>query len=1149
MDKKRIIVLVAIVIILIVVFCIYYFISVKKQVFADLIIEPGNLSFTPQELEAGDSVTINAKISNIGDKKAKNILVQFFNGNPEKMGEKIQEIRIDFIESKQNKDVSINGEASFGLQDIYILIDPNNEIQESNEENNKTGIQIMAVLPIIETKDLSKEEFLQDTSIKELYNIVRDEGFSELVSASHITHSDKTESIRGVFTSEQDKVGYLLKFDSEEYELYEEPFFMEIEGEEGKNIAFITGETRMEVKDGKLFTNGQASSCDKTHCWGSCIVYNIFVNQITSEVLKYVCKACYYAVFAPIPEPVHIAAPCATCAGIVGTIAGVCGGLCLHDSCLYCMSDSCGDSKWIGSPYCYDDKLLYQEYDGYSCSNPITIGDILPGAPDVNSFVNTSHCDKYKGPKLKEDCPVGRFKKLGFGESYCSFDYKQILRDELLRQGYCDAEQQKCLTRDYSVPQAVDDCSQYDCQYHIEEGKKSYCKDAKCICCETDMYCLEQTQVGEDLGYVCIDSETLGRRYRFNNYKCQDSPADWDVAKTCFEYMEFENVKEKDCTEEYIWGPWECKSDNKTRFRKYGLYDLKCEDNECKPKVLITEGESEFYSCTNYCFEGECVECLHDDHCGEDSVNWEDWKCDGEDGLKRKGNWLDYRCTEEHECKLETKEKLETRLCPNDLPKCASAINECVECISNDQCAISQVCGPDYKCVGCTKDDECPEDILTESSRCDGNTLIKEEFRYKYSCEDGACKKGEAQLVGSSEQVCDGTCYQGKCVDCVIDADCGPISYGTWQGDWYCKTDSIAARESGHYASKCIDKSYCITEQVAASEEEKECAANERCQLGECIKKYGLIVGESGKVVRFSENPTDSSDFTTLSTPSGFTNNLYDVDFYPGGALIAGNSQGSILQYNGQTLTEILNFNNQGNYTGIAFKPDNEYYGLIVGDKIVQRSMSGNFPVLPAAGDVSGNDIAWNPDGIYALIIEDGTVYKYTYSTQQFISLNIPENILQDIPGFEDSTWSNANIPLVGISWKPDGSEAYIISDIGIGLKYNGSSFSVDYDSDNLPYTVNWQAIDFKPDGSFALIVGSWGEIEKYDGNSFTAVSADSSIDFSGVVWISGTKALIVGGKWVEGSADGHVLVYDDSNGSVSTVLSGIDSLFLGVNW
>ena len=97
--------------------------------------------------------------------------------------------------------------------------------------------------------------------------------------------------------------------------------------------------------------------------------------------------------------------------------------------------------------------------------------------------------------------------------------------------------------------------------------------------------------------------------------------------------------------------------------------------------------------------------------------------------------------------------------------------------------------------------------------------------------------------------------------------------------------------------------------------------------------------------------------------PYGIFHYLYEnVDFYRGGALIAGNSNGELLRYDGQgdNLTMEYLFPD-GNYTGVAFQPgETPYvlnYALIIGDKIVEWEL-GNFNII-VAGGYSGNDVTW----------------------------------------------------------------------------------------------------------------------------------------------------------------------------------------------
>lgn len=125
-------------------------------------------------------------------------------------------------------------------------------------------------------------------------------------------------------------------------------------------------------------------------------------------------------------------------------------------------------------------------------------------------------------------------------------------------------------------------------------------------------------------------------------------------------------------------------------------------------------------------------------------------------------------------------------------------------------------------------------------------------------------------------------------------------------------------------------------------------------------------------------------------------------------------------------------------------------------------------------------DVAWKPDGSYALLVGDGgTIIKFDGSG--FTALD-----------------SGTTTVLRSVDWKPDGSSALIAGGTGAAngllLEFDGDSVT-EVSRDPGPNLVD--AV-WKPDGSYALLVGSRGLVQRYDGTRFTPVDAPSA-SYSGV--------------------------------------------------
>ncbi len=104
----------------------------------DLAITGKDIVFDNYWPTEGENLTINATISNVGLRNASNILVQFFDGNREKNGTQINSDKIiDKINSGENSTLSAVWNSTGGNHDIYVIIDPKNDVDELEETNNQ----------------------------------------------------------------------------------------------------------------------------------------------------------------------------------------------------------------------------------------------------------------------------------------------------------------------------------------------------------------------------------------------------------------------------------------------------------------------------------------------------------------------------------------------------------------------------------------------------------------------------------------------------------------------------------------------------------------------------------------------------------------------------------------------------------------------------------------------------------------------------------------------------------------------------------------------------------------------------------------------------------------------------------------------------
>jgi len=105
-----------------------------------------SISFAPNgSINAGEQVTINATIFNFGTTNATNVMVKFYDGDPNSGGILIGSNTTNLGPLWFN-DTTITWTASAGTHNIYVVIDPDNLVAEINESNNVANKTITIVL-------------------------------------------------------------------------------------------------------------------------------------------------------------------------------------------------------------------------------------------------------------------------------------------------------------------------------------------------------------------------------------------------------------------------------------------------------------------------------------------------------------------------------------------------------------------------------------------------------------------------------------------------------------------------------------------------------------------------------------------------------------------------------------------------------------------------------------------------------------------------------------------------------------------------------------------------------------------------------------------------------------------------------------------
>jgi|GEM_PF-5106069 len=120
--------------------------------FANLVVLSQDISFNPSDPVEGDSVTMTATVSNTGQKDVNNITVRFYDGSPSKDGKQIIEKTIS-LKANEDTGVTISWIATYthklgvgGIHRIFVKVDPDDIIPESDEDNNEV-FSVIVVQP------------------------------------------------------------------------------------------------------------------------------------------------------------------------------------------------------------------------------------------------------------------------------------------------------------------------------------------------------------------------------------------------------------------------------------------------------------------------------------------------------------------------------------------------------------------------------------------------------------------------------------------------------------------------------------------------------------------------------------------------------------------------------------------------------------------------------------------------------------------------------------------------------------------------------------------------------------------------------------------------------------------------------------------
>ncbi len=113
------------------------------QMQADLAVISADITLAPARPTPGQTVQISAKIRNQGSENAFGFSLEFYDGAPEAGGVLIAKQDLS-LAAGADQTLTANWTAIIGIHDLYVVLDRANRIIETNEQNNRASVRVMA---------------------------------------------------------------------------------------------------------------------------------------------------------------------------------------------------------------------------------------------------------------------------------------------------------------------------------------------------------------------------------------------------------------------------------------------------------------------------------------------------------------------------------------------------------------------------------------------------------------------------------------------------------------------------------------------------------------------------------------------------------------------------------------------------------------------------------------------------------------------------------------------------------------------------------------------------------------------------------------------------------------------------------------------
>jgi cysteine-rich repeat protein len=328
-----------------------------------------------------------------------------------------------------------------------------------------------------------------------------------------------------------------------------------------------------------------------------------------------------------------------------------------------------------------------------------------------------------------EHCPSTKYSDI-----FCENDrtYQNITTYSCVNPGTSDAECMPFVTKEL-----VQDCGQDSCDpwqdNYCQSGDVWHnrtCYDRGC----SDGICFNNANIEQELVEDCDSDEIC------SNGQCIDLPIICSDDNDCGtgHWLGNEICSGSDVYDE--WMSFNCVNPGTPQSYCTNSTELKLKEN-----------------CTNFCFDGECVDCLQDEDCPDDFFGQP--YCQGEDVYN---NFTDYFCLD-NQCSFNITPVL-NETC-SDI--CLNGKCEEITCSLNSECGLNGFIGGKY-----CENNNAYQDFLSFTCFFPGTIS---SFCYNYT-------------LPILMDYCEGVCISGECINCFSDIDCGEDGY---IGQPYCQGDDV----------------------------------------------------------------------------------------------------------------------------------------------------------------------------------------------------------------------------------------------------------------------------------------------------------------------------------------------------------------------